>query len=96
MFYRNLAVYDWFGGIVLAEEEGLRLAEALGETRLNFILQTMGTQMRYLSFSFVPVQLSCFPLLTNLILCRLLTCGSTVNEAAAYSVALERACENQI
>lgn len=27
---------------------------------------------------------------------RLLTCGSTVDEAAAYFIALERACANQI
>ncbi|KAK3633142.1 hypothetical protein LTR56_015918 [Elasticomyces elasticus] len=64
----NQAVYEGFGGIVLAEEEGVRLAEALGETSLNLILQNHG----------------------------LLTCGSTVDEAAAYFVALERACHNQI
>ncbi|EXJ82087.1 L-fuculose-phosphate aldolase [Capronia coronata CBS 617.96] len=68
MFYKNLAVYEGFGGIVLAEEEGLRLAGALGKDCWNLILQNHG----------------------------LLTCGSTVDEAAAYFIALERACENQI
>ncbi|EXJ84039.1 L-fuculose-phosphate aldolase [Capronia epimyces CBS 606.96] len=68
MFYKNLAVYEGFGGIVLAEEEGVRLAEALGKNCLNLILQNHG----------------------------LLTCGSTVDEAAAYFIALERACANQI
>ncbi|KAF4122355.1 Ribulose-5-phosphate 4-epimerase/Fuculose-1-phosphate aldolase [Geosmithia morbida] len=42
MFYDNLAVYEGFGGIVLAEEEGLRLAEALGDKCLNLILQNHG------------------------------------------------------
>ncbi|KAL2205993.1 class 2 aldolase adducin domain-containing protein [Sarocladium strictum] len=68
MFYKNLAVYEGFGGIVLAEDEGIRLANALGEDKLNLILQNHG----------------------------LLTCGSTVDEAVAYFIALERACANQI
>lgn len=42
MFYKNLTVYRGFGGIVLAEEEGIRLAEALGEDYLNIILQNHG------------------------------------------------------
>lgn len=42
MFLENLAVYQGFGGIVLAEEEGVRLAEALGEKKLNMILQNHG------------------------------------------------------
>ena len=42
MFYKNLTVYEGFGGIVLAEEEGLRLAEALGQNHLNLILQNHG------------------------------------------------------
>jgi hypothetical protein len=42
MFYKNLAVYEGFGGIVLAEDEGIRLANALGEDKLNLILQNHG------------------------------------------------------
>lgn len=42
MFYENLAVYQGFGGIVLAEEEGMRLADALGKDCLNLILQNHG------------------------------------------------------
>ncbi|KIV91686.1 hypothetical protein PV10_06200 [Exophiala mesophila] len=68
MFYKNLEVYKGFGGIVLAEEEGKRLASALGKDSLNLILQNHG----------------------------ILTCGGTVDEAAAYFIALERACANQI
>jgi ribulose-5-phosphate 4-epimerase/fuculose-1-phosphate aldolase len=68
MFYRNLAVYEGFGGVVLAAEEGKRLADALGSDKQHLILQNHG----------------------------LLTCGGTVDEAAAYFIALERACEGQI
>jgi hypothetical protein len=42
MFYDNLAVYKGFGGVVLVEEEGLRIADALGPTNLNMILQNHG------------------------------------------------------
>ncbi len=42
MFYKNLTVYEGFGGIVLAEEEGARLAQALGKEYLNLILQNHG------------------------------------------------------
>lgn len=42
MFYKNLEVYKGFGGIVLAEEEGKRLASALGKDSLNLILQNHG------------------------------------------------------
>jgi ribulose-5-phosphate 4-epimerase/fuculose-1-phosphate aldolase len=68
MFYDDLSVYPNFGGVVLAREEGLRLADALGATNKNMILQNHG----------------------------LLTCGGTVAEAAAFFVALERACEAQL
>lgn len=42
MFYRGLGVYEGFGGIVFAQEEGQRIAEALGDTNLNLILQNHG------------------------------------------------------
>lgn len=42
MFYKNLAVYEGFGGIVLAEDEGVRIADALGQDCLNLILQNHG------------------------------------------------------
>ncbi|KAJ9157323.1 L-fuculose-phosphate aldolase [Pleurostoma richardsiae] len=68
MFYEDLAVYANFGGVVFAAEEGARLAEALGPSRRNIILQNHG----------------------------LLTCGETVAEAAAFFIALERACQTQL
>lgn len=68
MFYEDLAVYSNFGGVVLAKEEGGRLADALGPTKKNMILQNHG----------------------------LLTCGGTVAEAAAFFIALERACQTQL
>jgi ribulose-5-phosphate 4-epimerase/fuculose-1-phosphate aldolase len=51
-----------------AKEEGARLADALGPTKKNMILQNHG----------------------------LLTCGGTVSEAAAFFIALERACHCQL
>lgn len=68
MFYNDLSVYAGFGGVVLAKEEGEHIAEALGPTNKNVILQNHG----------------------------LLTAGGTVAEAAAYFIALERACQTQL
>lgn len=42
MFFDDLAVYEGFGGIVLARDEGLRIAEALGPVKKNVILQNHG------------------------------------------------------
>ncbi|KAL5410230.1 hypothetical protein PMIN03_005534 [Paraphaeosphaeria minitans] len=68
MFYGDLEVYTNFGGVVFAKEEGGRLAEALGSTKKNMIVQNHG----------------------------LLTCGGMVGEAAAFFIALERACQCQL
>ncbi|UQC75284.1 class II Aldolase and Adducin domain-containing protein [Colletotrichum lupini] len=42
MFYNDLSVYEGFGGVVLAKEEGEHIAEALGPTNKNIILQNHG------------------------------------------------------
>lgn len=42
MFYNDLAVYGSFGGVVFAKEEGGRIADALGATTKNIILQNHG------------------------------------------------------
>jgi ribulose-5-phosphate 4-epimerase/fuculose-1-phosphate aldolase len=68
MFYEDLAVYEDFGGVVFAKEEGSRIAKALGPQKKNIILQNHG----------------------------LLTGGGTVAEAAAFFIALERACQTQL
>ncbi|OJJ50347.1 hypothetical protein ASPZODRAFT_58076 [Penicilliopsis zonata CBS 506.65] len=68
MFYNDLAVYEGFGGIVLAKEEGQHIADALGPVKKNAILQNHG----------------------------ILTCGETIGEAAAFFIALERACQTQL
>ncbi|KAF4461427.1 L-fuculose-phosphate aldolase [Fusarium albosuccineum] len=68
MFYKDLAVYSNFGGVVFAKEEGGRLADALGPAKKNIILQNHG----------------------------LLTAGGTIGEAAAFFIALERACQAQL
>ncbi|KAL6919797.1 hypothetical protein ACHAPO_008786 [Fusarium lateritium] len=68
MFYNDLAVYANFGGVVFAKEEGNRLADTMGPTKKNLILQNHG----------------------------ILTAGGTVAEAAAFFIALERACHTQL
>lgn len=40
--YNELAVYEGFGGVVLAKEEGENIAKALGPTKKNIILQNHG------------------------------------------------------
>lgn len=42
MFYDDLSVYEGFGGVVLAKEEGENIARALGPTHKNVILQNHG------------------------------------------------------
>jgi hypothetical protein len=42
LFYDNQAVYENFGGIVLAAEEGEQIAEALGPKHKTCILQNHG------------------------------------------------------
>lgn len=42
MFYDNLAVYEGFGGVVLAKEEGQHISNALGTSNKNLILQNHG------------------------------------------------------
>jgi len=42
MFYHDLSVYKGFGGVVLAKDEGVRIAKALGPRNKNIILQNHG------------------------------------------------------
>jgi hypothetical protein len=46
LFYDNLSVYNSFGGIVLAQEEGEQIAEALGPKHKACILQNHGLLTR--------------------------------------------------
>lgn len=41
-FYGKLSVYDYHGGIALAQEEGAQIAKALGEKNIACILQNHG------------------------------------------------------
>lgn len=41
-FYNDLAVYEGFGGVAVASEEGENIAKALGPTKKNAILQNHG------------------------------------------------------
>jgi len=67
-FYNDLAVYPRFGGTVLSAEEGAKIAQSLGPTCRNVILQNHG----------------------------MITCGSTVDEAAFLFIALDRCCHAQM
>lgn len=49
-FYNNLAVYNNFGGVVFAKEEGENIAKAIGPTAKNCILQNHGLLTRMSSF----------------------------------------------
>jgi hypothetical protein len=42
MFYNDLAVYQGFGGVVLAKEEGRNIADSLGPSHRNVILRNHG------------------------------------------------------
>ncbi|KAG9585116.1 class II aldolase, partial [Aureobasidium melanogenum] len=68
LLWNNQEVYKQFGGVVLAKEESVRIAEALGPQSRTMILQNHG----------------------------LLTCGSTVDEAAYLFTMMEKTCEVQI
>lgn len=41
-FYDDLSVYEGFGGVAFAQEEGQRIAESLGPKNRNIILQNHG------------------------------------------------------
>lgn len=41
-FFDDIAVYDSFGGVVLGQEEGDRIATSLGPSKKNVILQNHG------------------------------------------------------
>ncbi|KAF8575494.1 aldolase [Ramaria rubella] len=43
IFYENLSVYKSFGGVVLADEEGQRIAKAIGPTNKAVLLQNHGS-----------------------------------------------------
>jgi len=41
-FFDDLSVYEGFGGVVLAQEEGERIADNLGPKNKSIILQNHG------------------------------------------------------
>jgi ribulose-5-phosphate 4-epimerase/fuculose-1-phosphate aldolase len=79
------AVYHEFGGVVFSEEEGRRLAAALGPKGKGMILRNHGllvSEMLLINTSVIiwPVQ----------------TVGNTVDEAAYLYTLMERSCEIQL
>jgi ribulose-5-phosphate 4-epimerase/fuculose-1-phosphate aldolase len=69
-----------FGGLVLGKEEGKRIAKALGTTNKSVILENHGYREK-IHFS---------------LMCRLLTVGQTVDEAAFRHMIMERTCQAQL
>lgn len=47
-FYDDLSVYEGFGGVVLAFEEGENIAKELGPTKKNVVLQNHGYVLPWL------------------------------------------------
>lgn len=84
-FYDDLAVYEGFGGVVFGREEGEHIAQALGPRKKCVILQNHGYVHDLSDRKWIHTKLF-----------RLLTCGGTVDEAAAFFHALEQACQAQI
>jgi len=62
-FYNNIAVYNTFRGIVLAEEEGIAIAEALGNKKAallqNHGLLTCGKSIESTVFWFMSLEKCC-------------------------------------
>jgi hypothetical protein len=48
-FYDNMSVYKDFGGTVLAKDEGMKLAKALGPKNKCLILQNHGSVLNFTS-----------------------------------------------
>ncbi|KGQ01776.1 hypothetical protein PAAG_11499 [Paracoccidioides lutzii Pb01] len=80
MFYDHLAAYQGFGGIVPAKDEGENIARALGLKKNEFAPQQFQKKRR---IGYVHI-------------CRLITVGSSIVEAAALFIALERSCQAQL
>ncbi|KAI1157845.1 class II aldolase and Adducin domain-containing protein [Nemania serpens] len=63
IFYNDLALYDSFGGIVLGPEEGLQIADALGQKKAailaNHGLLTCGKTIESCVFWFMSLETSC-------------------------------------
>lgn len=62
-FYKDLALYDTFGGIVLDAEEGKSIAKALGDKKAailsNHGLLTVGTSIESCVFWFMSLEKCC-------------------------------------
>lgn len=64
MFYENQAIYKSFGGVVLGEEEGARIAAALGPKNRCGILQnhgliTLGSTVDEVAYLFSALEKQC-------------------------------------
>jgi len=92
MFYNDLAVYAGFGGVVFAKEEGVHIAQALGPTKKNIILQnhgilTAGGTVDEASAFFIALERACHNqiLVTNMVLSNEVTKTYVGKEEAEYT-----------
>ena len=95
-FYKNHGVYKRFGGVVLAEEEGLRIAKALGTTSfLPFPTAHVNYQgcMRIIVLTGQCIGNTKAVILQNH---GILTVGQTVDEAAFWFLSLDKTCHAQL
>ncbi len=70
VFYNECALYDSFGGVVLADEEGRNIAKALGEQNKALILQnhgllTCGSTIEGAVFRFIALERHCQAMLLS-------------------------------
>lgn len=84
-FYGKVSVYEEHGGIALAQDEGRAIARALGRENIAAVLMNHG----YAPFLALRV-------LRKKLIGRLITVGSTVDEAAFLFYSLDKACHSQL
>lgn len=90
-FYKSHGVYQQFGGVVLASEEGRRIAEALG--RIFFCSFIDGLLEREGIANIACVGNGKAAILQNH---GILTVGHSVDEAAFWFLSLDKTCQAQL
>ena len=94
-FYNAHGVYKQFGGVVLASEEGDRIAQALGmfltqhATLLRFVVSNVATEIAMLR---IPGSGKAAILQNH----GILTVGQSVDEAAFWFLSLDKSCQAQL
>lgn len=96
-FHNAHAVYAAYGGIVFAEEEGNRIAEALGKHNKVRHAFHLAKPLRSCFVSSQPNRADLTPWQAAILMSHgLLSCGSTVDEAGFLFGLLDRGCAIQL